>query len=134
MAESRTDSAGQVHTAAVRPTLLIVDDHDGFRSVARAMLDGPGFDVVGEAADGARALSAGRRLLPAVVLLDVNLPDGDGFEVSARLSRLSPPPRVVLTSSRPVTDLRRRLAASDAVAFLPKDQLSVESLAEVLGR
>lgn len=115
-------------------TLLIVDDHDGFRGAARLLLHGEVFLVVGEAVDGADALEQSARLSPAVVLLDVHLPDADGFEVCARLSRLGAPPVVVLTSSRPVTDLRRRLSSSDAAGFVSKDELSVESLEGVLGR
>lgn len=113
-------------------TLLIVDDHAGFREVARALLDGDAFDVVGEAEDGAEAVAQSRLLAPAVVLLDVHLPDIDGFEVTTRLAELDPPPAVVLTSSRPLAEMRRRLADSVARGFLPKDELSVESLVEVL--
>ncbi len=98
------------------------------------LLDGEVFGVVGEAVDGAGAVTQCVRLSPAVVLLDVHLPDGDGFEVSARLSRLEAPPAVVLTSSRPISDLRQRLATCDAAGFVPKDELSVESLERVLPR
>ena len=84
----------------MRPTVLIVDDHDGFRESARALLEAEGFAVVGDAADGAAALVATLRLRPDVVLLDVQLPDVDGFAVAERLAALSEPPRVVLISSR----------------------------------
>ena len=70
----------------MRRTLLIVDDHAGFRMLARAMLDAEGFDVVGEAGDGESALAEAHRLNPAVVLLDVVLPDLDGFAVCERLT------------------------------------------------
>ncbi len=129
-----TEEGDAVTLAPVRRTLLIVDDHDGFRGVARALLEGDDFEVVGEASDGAAAVEQSRRLSPAVVLLDVHLPDHDGFEVSARLARLSQPPLVVLTSSRPVADLRRRLSSTHAAGFVPKDELSAGSLAEVLSR
>ena len=59
--------------------VLIVDDHDGFRAGARALLEADGFEVLGEAADGSAALEAVRRLRPEVVLLDVQLPGTDGF-------------------------------------------------------
>ena len=65
--------------------VLIVDDHPGFRSFARAMLEAEGFDVVGEAPDGAAALAAVRALAPEIVLLDVALPDMDGFAVCEAL-------------------------------------------------
>ena len=64
------------------PTLLIVDDHPSFRAIARVLLESDGFDVVGEAQDGAEAIEAARRLRPEVVLLDVQLPDMDGFDVA----------------------------------------------------
>lgn len=101
--------------------------------VARALLEGDGFDVVAEAADGQEALAEAARVEPDVVLLDVHLPGLDGFAVSERLASLSFAPKVVLTSSRPVSDVRSRLARSSAVAFLPKDQLSGRSLTEAAG-
>lgn len=121
------------HTSHVPPRLLIVDDHDGFRSVARALLEADGFDVVGEAADGAEALVEAARVEPDVVLLDVHLPGPDGFAVSEQLSALRHPPKVVLTSSRPISDLRGRLERSAAIAFLPKDELSGPSLTAAAG-
>jgi DNA-binding NarL/FixJ family response regulator len=72
--------------------VLIVDDHDGFRSSARALLEAEGFDVVGEAGDAASALAAAARLRPEVVLLDIQLPGIDGFEVAARLAATPDPP------------------------------------------
>ena len=109
--------------------MLIVDDHAGFRSFARALLEAEGFDVVGEAEDGTSALAAARALGPALVLLDVALPDMDGFAVCDALLRGSPPPAVVLTSSRDVSAYRRRLGRSGARGFIPKSELSGQALA-----
>ena len=67
-------------------TVLIVDDHPSFRATARLLLESEGFDVVGEAADGAAGLRDARALEPDLVLLDVQLPDIDGFEVAAQLT------------------------------------------------
>jgi DNA-binding NarL/FixJ family response regulator len=117
----------------VRPRILIVDDHEGFRAAARTLLEADGFDVVGEAGAGESALRATIRLAPEIVLLDVHLPDTDGFLLSERLAALAPAPRVVLVSSRPITDLRRRVAASPAVGFLPKHELSGAALGSLLG-
>jgi CheY-like chemotaxis protein len=114
-------------------SVLVVDDHDGFRAVARALLESAGFTVVGEAADGGAALSASARLHPDFVLLDVHLPDIDGFAVSERLAALEHPPVVVLTSSRAVTDVRRRVAASLAAGFVAKDELSAATLLPFTG-
>ena len=108
--------------------MLIVDDHDGFRAVARALLERDGFVVVAEASDGEGALVEAERVAPDLVLLDVHLPDVDGFEVSRRLARLPSPPVVVLTSSRPIADLRSRVNESPAAGFVAKDRLSGAAL------
>ena len=117
----------------MRPTVLIVDDHDGFRESARALLEAEGFAVVGDAADGAAALVAALRLRPDVVLLDVQLPDLDGFAVAERLAALSEPPRVVLISSRDAAAYGPRLDAASACGFLAKRELSGASLAALVG-
>jgi DNA-binding NarL/FixJ family response regulator len=110
-------------------TVLIVDDHAGFRAGARALLTADGFDVVGEAADGEAALEAVRRLRPEVVLLDIQLPGLDGFEVAERLAG---GPAVVLISSRGPEAFRRRLARSPARGFIAKAELSGPCLASLL--
>jgi DNA-binding NarL/FixJ family response regulator len=117
----------------VGPGILIVDDHVGFRSVARALLEAEGFQVVGEAGDAAEALTAAGELRPRIVLLDVYLPDGDGFALSRQMAALPLPPRVVLTSSRPIADLRRRVADSPVAGFIPKDALSGPALRSLVG-
>jgi two-component system nitrate/nitrite response regulator NarL len=117
----------------VAATVLIVDDHAGFRSFARAMLEADGFDVVGEAPDGAAALAAVRALAPEIVLLDVALPDMDGFAVCEALLDDDPGPAVVLTSSRDVSAYRRRLEHSRACGFIPKHELSGPALSSLTG-
>jgi CheY-like chemotaxis protein len=122
------------HDEHVSPTVLIVDDHPSFRHTARALLESEGFDVVGEAADGESALAAVAELEPDVVLLDVQLPDLDGFEVVARLrARNGHSPSVVLTSSRDGDDFGALVAHSGAVGFVPKAELSGDALAQLLG-
>src|SRR4051812_13961335 len=117
---------------AVRGTVLIVDDHAGFRAGARALLAADGFDVVGEAADGEAAVQAVHRLQPDIVLLDIQLPGLDGFAVAERLAGDSHRPAVVLISSRDVSAFRRRLATSPARGFIAKGELSGECLASLL--
>jgi DNA-binding NarL/FixJ family response regulator len=112
--------------------VLIVDDHASFRAAARAMLEADGFEVVGEAVDGTGALIACGRLEPAVVLLDIQLPDVDGFAVAERLAQHRPPPQVVLVSSRSAAGYRRRLAGAPVRGFLSKSELSGGSLATML--
>ncbi len=116
----------------VKTSVLIVDDHAGFRSRARAVLEADGYEVVGEAADGASALSSSRDLRPDVILLDVQLPDFDGFEVLRRLTSDGHAPAVVLTSSRDAADYGRRIAASGARGFIPKADLSGPTLRVLL--
>jgi DNA-binding NarL/FixJ family response regulator len=111
-------------------SILIVDDHPAFRRSARRLLEGEGFDVVGEAVDGASAVRAVDEAAPDVVLLDIALPDSSGFDVAARLA--GGPSKVVLTSSRAQNDLGRRLRDSHALGFIPKDRLSGEAIRALL--
>ncbi len=113
-------------------TVLIVDDHRGFRESARRMLEAAGYLVVGEAQDGASALVAVERLHPQVVLLDIQLPDLDGFAVSERLASDEHPPAVVLISSRDESAYRQRLAASTARGVIAKSELSGPALATLV--
>jgi DNA-binding NarL/FixJ family response regulator len=110
-------------------TVLIVDDHAGFRSQARRLLDGAGFEVVGEAATGEAAVESARLLRPGIVLLDVQLPDFDGFEVARRLAEAGVDTVTVLISSRDSSAYRRRLATTPARGFIPKAELSAGALA-----
>ena len=105
-------------------TVLIVDDHAGFRGFARRLLEAEGFTVVGEAGDGTSALAAVDALEPELVLLDIVLPDTDGFAVAKRLAQRADAPAVVLTSSRDAADFGRRLEHNAASGFIHKDDLS----------
>ncbi len=116
----------------VARTLLIVDDHAVFRSSARRLLEAEGFEVVGEAADGRGALEATARLRPGVVLLDVGLPDRDGFSVAADLAVGAGAPQVVLTSGRSAEELAPFVSTSAARGFVAKDDLSGAALGALL--
>src|SRR5205085_460753 len=94
-----------------------------FRAMARALLQSEGYTIVGEAVDGASALTAARELHPEVVLLDVQLPDTDGFAVASVLARGTDPPAIVLTSSRDASDFGPLIAESGARGFVPKGEL-----------
>jgi CheY-like chemotaxis protein len=118
---------------AMSPSILIVDDHPSFRAMARALLQSEGYTIVGEAVDGASALVAARELRPEVLLLDVQLPDMDGFTIAAELTRDPDPPAIVLTSSRDASDFGPLIADSGARGFVPKGELSGTTLAEALG-
>jgi DNA-binding NarL/FixJ family response regulator len=113
-------------------TVLVVDDHPTFRATARALLEAEGFDVIGEAEDGLGALAAIARLRPEIVLLDVQLPDIDGFEVARRAAADHEPPQIVLTSSRDASDFGPLVADSGARGFVAKDALSGAAIAALL--
>jgi DNA-binding NarL/FixJ family response regulator len=116
----------------VKPRILIVDDHPSFRGFARRLLEADGFTVVGEASDGASALAASRALRPELVLLDILLPDTDGFAVAEELARESQPPVVILTSSREASDYTSRLERTSARGFIGKSDLSGPALAALV--
>jgi DNA-binding NarL/FixJ family response regulator len=113
-------------------TVLVVDDNPGFRARARRWLEADGFTVVGEAADGASALDAVRHHRPAVVLLDVQLPDISGLDVAEQLAGRADAPAVVLTSTRDASDFGDRVARCGARGFLPKSELSGDAVAALL--
>lgn len=118
----------------VRPArrVLVVDDHESFRHCARTLLESEGFEVVGEAADGESAVALAAELGPEFVLLDIQLPDVDGFEVAARLLEREPALPIVLVSSRDQAAYGRRIEASGAVGFVTKADLSGAVLERLL--
>ena len=105
-------------------TILIIDDNAAFRTQARALLAADGLIVLGEAVDGTSGIAAVRSLRPDLVLLDIGLPDIEGFEVARELALAGPPPFVILTSSREASEYGPRLTSSQVLGFVPKDELS----------
>jgi DNA-binding NarL/FixJ family response regulator len=118
--------------AAMPCSVLIVDDHPGFRTQARALLIAAGYQVVGEAADGESAVRVARDLSPDVMLLDVQLPDITGFEVVRQVRCAPSPPAVVLISSRDASDYGRRIGRSGVRGFISKADLSASALRALL--
>jgi DNA-binding NarL/FixJ family response regulator len=118
--------------AHMTTTVLIVDDHASFRASARAVLESEGFAVVGEAATGAEALAAIPDACPEIVLLDVQLPDADGFDLAQRLTANGGKVNVVLVSSRDYSDFAQLIERSGARGFVPKAELSGPRLATLL--
>jgi len=125
-----TGASRTILAVETRTTVLIVDDHPSFRACARAILEADGFSVIGEAEDGQGALSALDALSPDVVLLDVQLPDMDGFTVLQRLGAGAPP--VVLISSRDACDYDGMIRGSGARGFISKAELSGSAIRSLL--
>lgn len=113
-------------------TILIVDDHSIFRRAVRAVLESDGYEVVGEAPDGRSGLSAAVALCPDVVLLDVRLPDMDGFAVALALAQYGPGPRVIVTSSSDDPLYPARAARSGACGFVAKHDVCGAALDRIL--
>ena len=136
-ARFRVSPVGSVRITEDDPavtTILIVDDHAGFRVQARALLVADGFSVIGEAVDGTSGLEAVRALRPDLVLLDIGLPDTEGFEIARELALTGPPPLVVLTSSREASEFGPRLAGSRVLGFIAKDELSGAAMRALMAR
>jgi DNA-binding NarL/FixJ family response regulator len=112
--------------------ILLVDDDPAFRAAARDLLGAAGFAVTGEAATGREALATAAAMRPSLVLLDVQLPGIDGFEVVRWLQRQPDPPAIVLISTREAADYGRRVAESGAAGFITKSKLSGDSLRAIL--
>jgi DNA-binding NarL/FixJ family response regulator len=108
--------------------VLVVDDDATFRELAAHLLTGSGFDVVGEAGSVEEALARAAELRPDLALVDIGLPDGDGFDLARRLSSLAWPLRVVLTSTDAGATSRPAVRRSGATGFLPKHQLTGPAL------
>lgn len=116
----------------MRPRIVIVDDDPSFLATVRLLLESEGFAVVGEALNGLDGVAAAAEHAPDLVLVDVNLPDIDGFEVAARIREREEAPPVVLTSIRSADDYGNLVGTSRARAFLTKADITGEALARFL--
>jgi DNA-binding NarL/FixJ family response regulator len=131
---ARTDdwARGECKAVAMGETVVIVDDNDAFRGRMRVLLDCEGYDVIGEAADGASGLRVVRRLRPDVTLLDVQLPDTSGFAVAERLRREVGQTAIVIISTRDASDYAGAVARCGARGFIAKSEICGEELRAVL--
>lgn len=128
----RVEDRQPVGQIRAKRRVLVVDDHESFRSCASALLQAEGFDVVGEAKDGATAVSCVSELDPQLVLLDIQLPDMDGFAVTEQLLAANPELQVVLVSSRERSAYGDRIDECGARGFLTKSDLSGDLLEGLL--
>lgn len=117
-----------------RPSILLAEDSDLLRDCLREILsEDYDFDVVGEAADGLEAVELARDLMPDLVLMDIELPQLDGFSATERIVDELPQVHVVCISMHDDDSVRRRCLRSGAKEFVLKDAPE-EELAETLLR
>lgn len=105
-----------------------MDDNPGFRRLAQRLLESGGYEVVGAVGNASEAMAAAGQLSPDMVLVDVNLPDGSGFDLAGQLVREQPGLVVLLTSTRAGDEFEQLAVARGAAGFLPKDDLSAAAL------
>jgi two-component system nitrate/nitrite response regulator NarL len=113
--------------------ILVVDDSGAFRRTAATLLALRGYELLATARDGRAAIEAASQDCPDGVLLDVNLPDWDGFAVARALAAVCPAVRIVLTSADVEDVPAAELARCQAAAFVPKDELAVVDLTRWFG-
>lgn len=116
----------------MRRRVLIIDDNIAFRAAARQLLERACFVVVAEAGNGVNGIEQAKKHRPDLVLVDVQLPDFDGFEVADRLSRLEVASEVILTSSLDGTDFGALVAGSSTLGFIAKAELSAPAIEALL--
>jgi CheY-like chemotaxis protein len=116
----------------MRRRVLIIDDNVAYRAAVRQLLERGGFVVVAEAGDGVKGIEDAKTHRPDVVIVDVQLPGADGFEVAERLSGLGLPLDVILTSSLDRSDFGALVASSPALGFIPKAELSAPAIEALL--
>jgi DNA-binding NarL/FixJ family response regulator len=113
--------------------VLIVDDNSTFRRAARELLERSGFVVVAEAETGIGGVREAKTHRPDLAIVDLQLPDFDGFEVAERLSALESAPQVILTSSLDGSDFGALVVDSPALGFISKGDLSARAIEALLG-
>jgi DNA-binding NarL/FixJ family response regulator len=125
-------SAAAVLTIEAVANVLIVDDNASFRAVARTLLESGGYRVVGEAGSAVAAVAVASATRPDVVLLDIGLPDRDGFTVCRELHAALPGTVIVFCSVRGAEEYRDAVDRSSAAGFLAKSRLSAAALAGIV--
>ena len=120
---------------SVRLRCLIVDDNAQFLEGAASLLGREGLDVVGVASSSDEAIRLATELRPDVTLVDIDLGEEDGFELTQRLSQIAgPSSKVILVSTHAEEDMAQLIAESTAVGFVPKTRLSARAILDLLER
>lgn len=98
MRRAHIESGGWKRTQPPPARLVIGDDHATLRRSVRRLLENEGLEVVGEAGDGANAARVVCALKPDVAILDIAMPELDGFDATRQIARRSPGTKVILLS------------------------------------
>ena len=118
-----------------RLPVLIVDDQAPFRAAMKAVLKrATEFELVGEAANGTEAVSLEQELSPALVLMDINMPEMNGIEATRTMVSRHPDVIVILCSTYDANDLPPEVATSGARAYLNKEHLATDTLRQLWER
>jgi YesN/AraC family two-component response regulator len=113
--------------------VILADDEEEFRRWLRSLLEGSrAFQVVGEAKSGEETLDLVGRLLPDVVITDVDMPDGDGLDVVRLLRARLPSVKVIVISGHTWQGYEKLARDEGALAFIPKAKLSLDALSQAL--
>ena len=116
----------------MRRRILVIDDNTAFRRALGQVLDTESFVVIAGAATGESGVQLAREHKPDLVVVDVQLPDTDGFSVAEQLAGLDLTLEVILTSGLDRSDLGALVTDSSARGFIPKDELSVAAIEALL--
>jgi DNA-binding NarL/FixJ family response regulator len=115
--------------------VLVVDDQLPFRLAARAVVRrAEGFELIGEAASGEEAVDLVAELHPQLILMDINMPGINGIEATRQIVAEQPDVVVFLCSTYQLSDLPAEAATSGARAYLNKEEMSADALADLWSR
>jgi DNA-binding NarL/FixJ family response regulator len=110
---------GSVSPDVMRPRILLADDYPGMLTALTRLL-GLDHDIVGSVADGEAALEAAVRLVPDVVVLDLNIPNANGLETCQKITHAIPQTKVIVLTAVHDKDVKEKALAMGACAFVEK--------------
>ena len=113
--------------------VLLIDDQPIYRDIIRATLDkAGGFEVVAEREDGSFAANTYHEILPDAVIMDIQMPQMNGFEAAGTILGEDPQAVVVLTSMKQDDEYERLAQEAGAAAFYPKRHLNIEVVRDLI--